>query len=169
MLNPLQWHIYTALNDSVLSCFSNYSALSVFTCVRPPTSNSVNYPFLSVFKILPSSIHWALFIVSVPYAFCNTSNFPSEFFFRVSYEILSHLCLKTCEMSFCSAIAKQISYNRSYKHALRKTTTFELLVKTLEEAKVCVSPCDQSHRRWGVSTASIIFPPLIFIKKLGGI
>jgi hypothetical protein len=108
-----------SLNDNLLS-FSNCSALTIFTTVTavlglPLRASSTTHLFPSL-KCFHHQNTVAQLIASVPYAFCNISYVSSPLFPSFTQNSIAHLWLKTYEISFCSAIAKQVSYSSSYKH-----------------------------------------------------
>lgn len=59
---------------------------------------------------------------SVPHTFCNFSDISSSIFLSLTPNSLTHLCLKTCEISFCSAVGEQVSYKGLYKYVQWKMT-----------------------------------------------
>jgi hypothetical protein len=109
-----------SLNDNLLFSFSSCLTLSIFTSVTavlglPLRALSTTLFFMSL-KCFHHRNTVARLIDSVAYTLCNISNVSSPLFQTITQNSIAHLCLKTYEISFCSAIAKQVSYKSSYKH-----------------------------------------------------
>jgi hypothetical protein len=110
-----------ALKDNPLFSSRSFSALSIVTSVT--TVFELPLRALSTTLLFPSlkclcqqnTVSWL--IASVPYALYNISDFLSPLFLGFTQNSVTHLSLKTNEIPFCYAIAKQVYYKSSYKHA----------------------------------------------------